>query len=265
MNILSVLKTTALCLAVGFAGQTHAGLLGYFSGSIDSISASESAANGDLAADIAADNNAPFNLGTLFTGSFMLDETAIDRDPNPNVGSYLNSLLSFSIAGGDVNKTVSSGRVRITNDEVVGIKFQDTFQVFAMDFDESFVINGNTWIFEMARIELTKRDIGYSSIITDDSLQQYFSDSTPWSWEQAYLKFTLQGVANSEQFARFGSGPPSSNLAVSFLNSPTPSADAPTPATFHLLIAALGLLGLRRHNRAGSSRLSGRRTLKPSR
>lgn len=248
MKILSVMKSTGLCLAIAFAGQANAGLIGTFSGTLGSISGWNSTANGNLAADIAADNSAPFNLGTLFSGSFMLDELAIDRDPSPTVGSYQNSLLSFSIAGGDINKTVSTGRVRITDNEVFGSKLQDTFQVFAMDINESFVVNGNTWVFEMARIELVKRDTNPSSIFTSDALQQDISELTPWSWEQVYLKFTQQGLANSTHYARFGSGQPNSNVSVSLLSSPTPSADVPTPATLPLLIAALGLLALRRRS-----------------
>jgi len=52
VKILSVMKSTGLCLAIAFAGQANAGLIGTFSGTLGSISGWNSTANGNLAADI---------------------------------------------------------------------------------------------------------------------------------------------------------------------------------------------------------------------
>ncbi|MCA9458658.1 MAG: hypothetical protein KC587_18480 [Nitrospira sp.] len=249
MKILWFLKSTGLCLAIGLAGQAHASLIGSFSGNLGSVGAENSTTNGNLAADIAADSNAPFNLGTLFTGIFTLNTAAVDTDPSPSVGMYPNSLLSFSITGGDINATVSTGNVRISDNESSRGKFQDRIQIQAVGFAENFVINGNIWIFEAVRVIQNRLDTIPSSIFTDDGLQQHVTESAPWNYEQVVLSFSQQGVANSKHYARFGSGEPGSNLEFSLLDSPTPSAPVPATATLHLLIAALGLLGLRRRNR----------------
>lgn len=248
MKILSVLKNAGLCVAIGFAGQANASLVGTFSGALSSFSGMGNTVNGDLAADIAADNNAPFSLGTLFTGSFMLNEATIDSDPSPSVGLYRNSLLSFSIAGGDINETVSKGWAEVEDNEIAGSMFRDSFNFGSGKFDESFVINGNNWVFDAAAILLKMTDTNPPSIFNSDALQQQISESTPWSSEQLALKFTRQGLANSTHYALIDFGQPNNNLAVGLLSSPTPSATVPTPATLPLLIAALGLLGIRRRS-----------------
>jgi hypothetical protein len=128
---------------------------------------------------------------------------------------------------------------------------RDSFKLGAIGIDDAFLINGNTWVFNTAHIVLVMLDPNPSSIFSDDSLGQPISASTPWAWEQIMLKFTLQGVQNSEHYLRLGSGQPK-DVNVDIISSlnraaslPAP-APVPAPATLPLLAAALGLLGLRR-------------------
>lgn len=150
----------------------------------------DDAVNGDLAADVAADNDAPFNLGTLFTGSVIFNEAATDVDPSPSVAFYCDSLRSFSITGGDINETISTGWASVGDNQIVGSKVQDLF-IFASDgFDESFMMNGSTWVFNAAHVIVQKVDANRPSTVTSDALQQQFSESTPWNYQQLVLKFT---------------------------------------------------------------------------
>ncbi len=245
MKLSSLVKKTGLCVAITFAGQANATLVGSFDGTLSAITPWSNTVNGNLAADISNDSGAPFNLGTLFTGNFTIDESAIDFDPSSNVGLFSNGVQSFSIAGGAVNSTSSNGYVRIADNEVSGSKVRDSFKLGALDIDDIFVINGNTWVFNTAHIVLEHLDPTPSSIFSDDSLGQPISASTPWKWEQILLKFTLQGVQNSEHYVRLGSGQ-SGDVNVDVISSLNQAASVPAPATLPLLAAALGLLGLRR-------------------
>ncbi|CAA0107519.1 Uncharacterised protein [Halioglobus japonicus] len=246
MKFLSVMKRTGLCLAIGFAGQANASLIGSFSGSAGSITPWKPSTNGDLAADIAADSNAPFNLGTLFSGNFSIDDSILDSDPGASVGMYRNSMLSFSISGGDLNSGGTAGWARVSDNESVGGQLQDAFKVGASGFNDNFLINGNTWTFEKANIILTQRDTNPSTIFDDDSLPDSIASTTPWTFEQLSLTFTQQGVADSEHFLLFGTNQPNNDFTFSLTSSPTPSAAVPVPATLPLLVGALGLLRLRR-------------------
>ena len=245
MKLSSLVKKTGLCVAIAFAGQANASLVGSFDGAIGSITAWPGSVNGNLAADIAADSNAPFNVGTLFSGTFTINEAAIDSNPSSAVGMYNTAVQSFSITGGDINSSSNNGYVRIADNEVVGAKVRDNFQLGAMGIDDTFVINGNTWLFNSAHIILDFLDPNPSSIFSSDSLEQPISATTPWKWEQVLLRFTLQGVQNSDYYARIGSSNPD-NVTVDMISSSQQSGSVPTPATLPLLVAALGMLGLRR-------------------
>jgi hypothetical protein len=233
MKLLSLIQTTGLFITMAFAGHANAGLMGNFNGSVSAITPWLSTLNGDLAADIAADGNAPLSLGTFFSGVFAYNDGAVDSNPNSNVGLYSTGVQSFSIAGGAINNTATTGYVRIADNEDVNGTIQDTYRLGAMDINQLFVINGNNWVFSSAYIILSKP--APSDILTSDSLAQTIDVSAPWHWEQMMLLFSLQGVANSEHYARIGSGAPDQlNVAV------------PATATLPLMVAALGLLGLRR-------------------
>lgn len=248
MTLSSLVKNTGFFVAVVFAGQANAGLIGSFSGSVSAVTPLANTLYGDLATDIVADANAPFDLGTLFSGSFTLNEFAIDSNPSPNVGFYSTAVQSFSIAGGDINNTASYGDVLIANDDVVNGQIQDRLRLGALGINQEFVINGNTWVFQFAHIILFQSGLEPSPIFTSDSLNQEISTATPWKWEQVALTFSLKGVKNSKHVARIGSGAPG-DLDVEILFTPSQdqtSVSVPAPATLPLLIAALGLLGLRR-------------------
>jgi uncharacterized protein (TIGR03382 family) len=261
MKLSSVVKNTGLCVAMAFAGHANASLLiGSFSGSVGAITASNNAINGNLAADIAADAKAPFNLGTLFSGSFMLDSLALDSNPSVNLGRYNTSLQSFSISGGDINSSTSMGGVRIDNDATFfGGQLLDSFRLSAMGINDSFLINGNNWVLNFAHIILADFGPAPSSIFSSDSLNQEISAATPWKWEQVALTFSLAGVQNSQHIARIGGArgePEGLDVAMLFEQPAQPAqrssqVEVPSPATLPLLIAALGLLGLRRRSAAG--------------
>jgi hypothetical protein len=245
MKLSSLVKKTGLCVAITFAGQANASLVGSFSGTMSSITPWANTVNGNLGADIAADANSPFDLGTLFAGTFSLNEAALDSNPGSTVGMYNAGVESFSIAGGDINNSSNSGYVRIADNEVVGSNVRDNFQLGAMGINQIFVINGNNWIFNTAHIILDHLDPAPSSIFNDDGIDQPIASSTPWKWEQVMLKFTLQGVQNSEHYARLGGN----DLSVEVLASSSQPASVPVPATLPLMAAALGMFGLRRRRR----------------
>lgn len=255
MTISLAVKITGLCLALAFAGQANASLIGNFNGSVGAITASSNAINGNLAADIAADAKAPFNLGTLFSGSFVLDSLALDSNPSLNLGRYNKSLQSFSISGGDINSSTTTGGVQIDNDAIFGAQLLDYFKLSAMGINDSFLINGNSWVLNFANIILADFGPNPSSIFSSDSLNQEISAATPWRWEQVALTFSLAGVQNSQHIARIGGalGEPE-GLDFVFPEQPAQplgQAEVLSPATLPLLIAALGLLALRRRSAAG--------------
>ena len=230
-------------------GGTGAALMGSFSGSISSVIPWANATNGDLAGDLAADANSPFNLSTVFTGNFSLNGGAIDTNSSPNVGSYSNALQSFSIIGGDINSSTSNGNVKIKNDEVAGANVRDSFNLDALGINDVFSINGNSWIFRSVHIILDELGPNTSGIFTSDSIDQEISAATQWMDDVILLRFDLQGVAGGVHWAKIGSRQ-SEDLRVELLASPNAApAVVPTPATLPLLIVAMGLLGLRRRRR----------------
>lgn len=250
MKLSSLVKNTGLLVAITFAGQTNAALMGSFSGTISAINPWVNATSGNLAADIAADSNSPFDMSTLFTGNFALNDGDIDSNSSPSVGSYSNAVQSFSISGGDINSSASNGSVKITNDKVVGSGVKDEFKLDALGIDDIFVINGNSWIFRSVHIILDETGSETSDILTSDSLNQHIPAATQWKNDVVVLRFDLQGVNGGIHFAKLGSHQ-SEDLTVELLTSQNPApAPAPVaaPATLPLLLVAMGMLGLRRRS-----------------
>ena len=240
MNLVDLARKTALIgLTLAVASTAHASVFGGFEGTVTNIFAGKNTTIGDLAGDLAADPSFDLGLGTLFTGDFVYKTQFPDENPSPTIGFYSDPLFGFSINGGDISETSSTGQIRIKNDDPQGSNFRDEFRLTLFSngplSNSFYTINGNLWKINFIELEMRETSNTAPTILSSDSLPNPLPDFTNWEDVRIRIRIRPDGVQGAgNHFIDIG--------ARNVTGDPTVFTDAPEPATMALF--GLGLTGL---------------------